>query len=147
VGYGKEVQHGVRRAAEGDDDGNSVLKCFPRHDVTRHKAQLLIEHAVAIGSIQPEAKAHANHLCRLSKGIPRILEELLIELAGRRYEMDKPFGWHLLDIDRRIHEFTDDALRDQRQDSARTDHAKMEASSLADLVRMAEKLGAMGDNR
>jgi hypothetical protein len=35
--------------------------------LTPHEAQLLIEHAVAIGSIQPEAKAHANHLCRLIK--------------------------------------------------------------------------------
>jgi len=79
------------------------------HPLTRQEAKLLVEHAVAIGSIQPEAKAHANHLCRLSKGNPRILERLLIELAGRKYKMNKPFGWHLLDIDRRIHEFTDNA--------------------------------------
>jgi hypothetical protein len=32
--------------------------------LTPHEAQVIIEHAVAIGSIQPEAKAHANHLCR-----------------------------------------------------------------------------------
>lgn len=79
------------------------------HPLTRQEAKLLVEHAVAIGSIQPEAKAHANHLCRLSKGNPRILERLLIELAGRKYKMNKPFGWHLLDIDRRIQEFTDEA--------------------------------------
>jgi hypothetical protein len=79
--------------------------------LTRQEAQVLIEHAVTIGSIQPEAKAHAHHLYRLSKGNPRILEELLVELAGRTYDMEKPFGWHLLDIDRRIHELTDDAAR------------------------------------
>ena len=79
--------------------------------LTWHEGQLLIEHAVAIGSIQSEAEVHAKHLYRLSKGIPRILEELLIELAGRKYEMSKPFGWHLLDIDRRIHELTDDTPR------------------------------------
>ena len=53
--------------------------------LTRQEAKLLVAHAVAIGSIQPEAEAHANHLCRLSKDNPRILERLLIELAGALY--------------------------------------------------------------
>lgn len=72
--------------------------------LTRAEAVLLIEYAADRGSIQPEAKMHAHHLFRLSKGNPRILEELLIELAGRKYQMNKPFGWHLLDLDRRIQE-------------------------------------------
>ena len=102
---------GPMRPARSGECGNTSTSSFASKflPLTRHEAQLLIERAVAIGSIQPEAKAHANHLCRLSKGNPRILERLLIELAGRKCKMNKPFGWHLLDIDRRIHEFTDDA--------------------------------------
>jgi hypothetical protein len=37
-------------------------------------------------------------------GNPRILEELLIELAAREYKIDSSFGLDLLDLDRRIHE-------------------------------------------
>jgi hypothetical protein len=79
--------------------------------LTRHDAKLLIERAVAFGSIQSQAKEHVGQLYRLSKGNPRILEEFLIELADRKYDMEKRFGWHLLDIDRRIHEVTHDAAR------------------------------------
>ena len=40
----------------------------------------------------------------MSGGNPRILEELLIELAAREYEIDSSFDLDLLDLDRRIHE-------------------------------------------
>jgi hypothetical protein len=40
----------------------------------------------------------------MSSGNPRILEELLIELAARDYNIDSSFGPNLLDLDRRIHE-------------------------------------------
>ena len=64
----------------------------------------LIEAAVNLGNIQPEAREHALQIHRLSKGIPRILEALLIEMAARRYQMNTSIGMQLLELDRRIQE-------------------------------------------
>jgi hypothetical protein len=55
-------------------------------------------------AIQADAREHSAYLHRLSKGVPRVLEELLIELATRKYKIDSSFGRHLLDLDRRIRE-------------------------------------------
>jgi hypothetical protein len=41
---------------------------------------------------------------RARQGVPRVLEELLMELATRKYKIDSSFGRHLLDLDRRIRE-------------------------------------------
>ena len=70
----------------------------------RVETSALIENAVAQGNIQADAREHIADLHRLSKGVPRLLEELLIELATRKYKIDSSFGWHLLELDRRIHE-------------------------------------------
>jgi hypothetical protein len=72
--------------------------------LTRMETSTLIENAVAEGSIQADAREHSAYLHRLSKGVPRVLEELLIELATRKYKIDSSFGRHLLDLDRRIRE-------------------------------------------
>jgi hypothetical protein len=64
----------------------------------------MVEVAVELGNIQPEAREHIREIYRLSKGVPRILEEFLIELAAREYKMNTLFGIHLLDLDRRIQE-------------------------------------------
>lgn len=63
-----------------------------------------IMEAVAEGNIQPDAAEHLEELHRISEGSPRILEELLVELASRKYKMDGVCGLNLLDLDRRIHE-------------------------------------------
>jgi hypothetical protein len=55
-------------------------------------------------AIQADAREHSAYLHRLSKGVPRVLEKLLIELATRKYKIDSSFGRHLLDLDRRIRE-------------------------------------------
>ena len=68
------------------------------------ETRVLVEASADAGHIQADAKAHMADLHRLSKGNPRLLEELLIELAARHYEMDTPFGRQLLNLDRRIHE-------------------------------------------
>jgi len=75
--------------------------------LTRAETSALIENAVAQGNIQADAREHTAYLHRLSKGVPRILEELLIELAARKYKIDSSFGRHLLELDRRIHEIAD----------------------------------------
>jgi hypothetical protein len=63
----------------------------------------LIAEAITAGNIQADARRHMSELRRLSKGNPRILEELLIELSARHYRMDS-FGVELLELDRKIHE-------------------------------------------
>jgi hypothetical protein len=75
--------------------------------LTRGEVSALIENAVGQGNIQADAREHAAYLHQLSKGVPRILEELLIELAARKYRIDSFFGRHLLELDRRIHEIAD----------------------------------------
>jgi hypothetical protein len=75
--------------------------------LTRGEVCALIEHAVIQEYIQPDAREHTAFLYKLSKGVPRILEELLIELAARKYRIDSSFGQHLLELDRRIHEIAD----------------------------------------
>ena len=72
--------------------------------LTRVETSALIENAVAQGNIQADTLEHIAYLHRLSKGIPQLLEELIIELSTRKYKIDSSFGWHLLELDRRIHE-------------------------------------------
>jgi hypothetical protein len=64
--------------------------------------QFVLE-AIAEGNVQPDAREHLDELYRMSEGNPRVLEELLIELASREYKMDGVCGLDLLDLDRRIH--------------------------------------------
>jgi hypothetical protein len=64
--------------------------------------QFILE-AIAEGNIQPDARNHLDELHRMSEGNPRVLEELLMELASREYKMDGLCGLDLLDLDRRIH--------------------------------------------
>jgi hypothetical protein len=66
----------------------------------------LIGNAVASGRIQADARQHSVDLYRLSEGVPRALEELLVELAARNYKMDGSFGLHLLELDRQIRGLT-----------------------------------------
>jgi hypothetical protein len=68
------------------------------------ETRTLIDEAVAQGNVRVDARKCADELHRMSGGNPRILEELLIELAAREYEIDSSFGLDLLDLDRRIHE-------------------------------------------
>ena len=67
------------------------------------ETQRLIVEAITAGSIQPDARRHLRELHRLSKGNPRMLEELLIELSARHYRMESS-GLDLLALDRTIHE-------------------------------------------
>ncbi len=55
--------------------------------------------------IHAAALKHATVLHRLSKGNPRLLEELLLELSNRDYRMKTSSGQSLLAIDRLIQEF------------------------------------------
>lgn len=75
------------------------------------ETRLLVAQAVAKGTIQQDTLNQVALLHRLSKGNPRILEELLIELSIRTYKMGTPFGRCLLDLDRRIHEIAANVTR------------------------------------
>jgi hypothetical protein len=70
------------------------------------ETRLLVAQIVAQKNIQQDALNQAALLHQLSKGNPRILEELLIDLSIRKYKMGTPFGRCLLDLDRRIQEIT-----------------------------------------
>lgn len=83
------------------------LNHFQRIEIgalTFHESAALIEAEVARGSIQADAAQHARQLHQIANGNPRALGELLNELADRKYNMDSTFGFHLLELDRRIHE-------------------------------------------
>jgi hypothetical protein len=68
------------------------------------ETRVLIQATVSEGNVQPDARQHADELHRMSGGNPRILKQLLTELAIREYKIDNPFDLHFLDLDRRIHE-------------------------------------------
>lgn len=70
------------------------------------ETSILVQASIDQGHIQPSAAAHTRTLHRMAKGNPRLLEEMLIELSARHYEMDSDFGRGLLDLDRRISELT-----------------------------------------
>lgn len=72
--------------------------------LTFFETQRLIFAAAKAGNIQDDACGHARDLYSMSEGNPRMLEELLIELAAHEYKMDSDFGLNLLGLDRRIRE-------------------------------------------
>jgi len=74
--------------------------------LSARETRTLISAAVDAGNVQSDARRHSAELHRIARGNPRLLEELLIELAAREYVMDSSFGLNLLELDRRIHEVT-----------------------------------------
>jgi predicted AAA+ superfamily ATPase len=78
--------------------------------LTESEAAHLIEVAVHSRMIQPDAVRHCADLYRISQGSPLALEELIAELATRKYNMNREkynmnreSGLRLLELDRRIH--------------------------------------------
>jgi hypothetical protein len=67
---------------------------------------VLLEATINAGRLPRSSRNHYSQLHRLSKGNPRVLEELVIELASRDYRLEDPFDRRLLDLDRRIRNFT-----------------------------------------
>lgn len=101
----------VCRSTLADEVGNvwQYLYQFERVEVPPlplADASLLINAAAAQGNVQPEVRECIAQIYKLSRGVPRILEELLIELATRRYKMGTSFGLDLLDLDRQIQEIS-----------------------------------------
>lgn len=87
--------------------------------LTLSDARMLIEEAIRLGNIQPDARERIPQIHRLSRGVPRILEDLLIELAAREYKMNAPAGLRLLDLDRRIQQIAS-SLQAQQADGPRS---------------------------
>ena len=75
------------------------VELFP---LTQIETWMLIDEAVAQGRTSANASVHAGELYRMSRGSPRILTELLMQLAAREYKIDSSHGLNLLDLDRRI---------------------------------------------
>lgn len=70
---------------------------------TEREAANLIEVAVDSGKIQPDAVRHCAVFYRISQGSPHILQELITELAARKYNLNSAAGLRLLELDRTIH--------------------------------------------
>ena len=64
---------------------------------------MLLESPIHTDRLPALSRNRTSQLHRLSKGNPRVLEELLIELTSREYRLENSFGRKLLDLDRRIH--------------------------------------------
>jgi len=64
-----------------------------------------LQSAISADQVPQLSRNHISQLHRLSKGNPRVLEELVIELASREYRLEDPFDRRLLDLDRRIRNF------------------------------------------
>lgn len=82
------------------------LHHFERIDlppILRNDTAGLIRSAISAGRVAPSAANHIAKLHRIARGNPRVLEELLIELSSRDYDLDDSFDGKLLDLDRRIH--------------------------------------------
>jgi hypothetical protein len=109
------------RSDRPDEIGNiwEHLYKFTRVEIPPLKAaetRRLILQAIEEKNIQSDARQHIRELHRMSEGNPRMLEELLIELAAREYKMDGSLGLNLLAFDRDIHEF-DLAVKAAAQES------------------------------
>jgi hypothetical protein len=63
----------------------------------------LLQSAISTDQLPQLSRNHISQLHGLSKGNPRVLEELVVELASREYRLDCSFDRKLLDLDRRIH--------------------------------------------
>lgn len=101
IGCRSALAHDIGRVWE-------YLARFERIELTSlspaETRELIVASADA-GHIQPDAREHCAELHRMSQGNPRLLEQLLVELAARKYHMNDTVGLDLLALDRRIHEF------------------------------------------
>ena len=73
--------------------------------LTAGETRAVLEAAVASRRIQSDVVGYVTQLHHLCRGNPRTLEQLLAELAARRYRVNDTAGLHLLEIDREIHSF------------------------------------------
>jgi hypothetical protein len=73
--------------------------------MTVGETRTVLEAAVASQLVQADVLGYVTPLHHLCRGNPRTLEELLVELATRRYRVSNSAGRHLLEIDREIHSF------------------------------------------
>lgn len=83
---------------------------FERLDLPAFSARetnAFLAQAIGRNRLPQVTRNHVSQLHRLAKGNPRVLEELVIELASREYRLDESFDRKLLDLDRRIHNAAD----------------------------------------
>jgi hypothetical protein len=73
--------------------------------LTVGETRAVLEFAVASERIQSDVLGYVAQLHHLCRGNPRTLEQLLVELAARKYRVNDTAGRQLLEIDREIHSF------------------------------------------
>jgi hypothetical protein len=82
------------------------FECLELRPLSLRDTEAWIRVVVKAGGVSANIQNHRVQLHRLAEGNPRILEELLIELASRQYHLEDSFDRKLLDLDRRIHKIT-----------------------------------------
>ena len=82
------------------------FQAVPLGPLTLRETAMFVQSAVDSGRVPVSATDNTRALHRLSRGNPRALEELLIEMSSREYRLDARFDRKLLELDRRIHTAT-----------------------------------------
>ena len=80
---------------------------------------LLVGAAVRGGSVPADTLNIVEWLHRHAAGSPKILCELLDEIARGHYDLNEPLALRRLDLDRRIHEMFPGALTSNRKENRR----------------------------
>lgn len=80
---------------------------------------LLVGAAVRDGSVPADTLDIVEWLHRHAAGSPKILCELLKEIARGHYDLNQPLALRRLDLDRRIHEIFPDASTSSRKENRR----------------------------
>jgi hypothetical protein len=66
--------------------------------------RILVSQVIGSGALHSDILNHVDALYRISKGSPRLLEQLLTELSARQHNMGASFRRSLLALDRRFSE-------------------------------------------
>jgi hypothetical protein len=66
--------------------------------------RILVSQVIASGALHSDILNHVDALYRISKGSPRLLEQLLTELSARQHNIGTSFRRSLLALDRRFSE-------------------------------------------
>jgi hypothetical protein len=66
--------------------------------------RILVSQVIGSGALHSDILNHVDALYRISKGSPRLLEQLLTELSARQHNIGTSFRRSLLALDRRFSE-------------------------------------------
>ena len=74
----------------------------PSFALKKSDTRILVSQVIASGALHSDILNHVDALYRISKGSPRLLEQLLTELSARQHNIGTSFRRSLLALDRRV---------------------------------------------